>query len=157
MRFSDYLELRTRLRLSEGLRLKEYVDTVGKRTIGYGYNVSDRGVAVIEEYEGRPYDGTLSVLTAMRILDEDIARVERDVLTQWHWVERLAPVRQTVILDMVFNMGLTKFKTFKQTIRLMADDDQRAAVEMLNSQWAEQVKGRAVTLAAIWASCRYRV
>ena len=56
--------------------------------------------------------------------------------------------RQRVVADMLFNMGrptLAKFKNFLSA--LQEQDYERASVEMMDSNWARQVKGRADTLA----------
>ena len=64
------------------------------------------------------------------------------------WFVRLNTVRRDVVLNMVFNLGLPRFRRFKKNIAAIKDkrwDD--AAKEMLNSKWARQVKGRAKELA----------
>ena len=55
--------------------------------------------------------------------------------------------RRDVIVEMIFNMGLTRFKKFKKTIKAIENKDfASAADEMLNSKWAGQVGQRAITL-----------
>lgn len=64
------------------------------------------------------------------------------------WWKNLDEVRQRVLFDMCFNLGVTKLLAFKNTleaIRTGRYDD--AAAGMLNSLWAKQVKGRATRLA----------
>ena len=59
----------------------------------------------------------------------------------------LNEVRQAVIVDMIFNMGLPRFQKFKKTIALIEQQAwQAAANEMLNSRWARQVGNRSQTL-----------
>ena len=54
---------------------------------------------------------------------------------------------------MCFNMGITKLMTFKKMLRALDGADYAAAAkEMLNSRWAEQVKGRAAYLAGVMTS-----
>jgi len=59
----------------------------------------------------------------------------------------LDTVRRSVIIDMLFNLGLTRFKKFRKTITALRDDDyEEASLEMLDSRWARQVGRRACIL-----------
>lgn len=118
--------------LHEGLRLKPYVDTAGKITIGVGRNLSDNGITV---------ESAGSLLT----LDIAIAIV---IVRQFTWFDDLDRVRAKVLIDMAFNLGGPKLKTFKNFLAAMARKDYNAAAdEMLNSVWATQVPVRANRLA----------
>lgn len=128
-------KLRDMLIRHEGLRRKPYRDTVGKLTIGVGRNLDDVGITRDE---------------ALILLDHDIAKVRREVKRAFAWFPRLNAARQNVVLNMVFNLGLPRFRRFRKTIAAIKDrrwDD--AADEMLDSKWARQVKGRARELARI--------
>ena len=115
----------------EGLRLKPYTDTVGKLTIGYGRNLDDNGIS---KYE------------AELMLVSDIEDVYRD-LSCFKWISDLNPAREAVIVDMVFNLGISRFKKFKKTIAHIAVGDYYlASIEMLDSKWAKQVGHRAIEL-----------
>lgn len=120
----------------EGLRLKPYTDSVGKLTIGYGHNLSDNGI-------------TLEIATAILKADIDIAMTDaRSVLKDTYWT--LSQDRQWVIINMIFNLGKTRFATFKKLIAaLKGTNYTKAAEEMLNSKWAKQVGPRAIELAEI--------
>lgn len=112
----------------EGLRLKPYMDTAGKTTIGVGRNLSDVGISTSE---------------AMLLLDHDINAAMHDCET-FPWFGALDPVRRRVVINMCFNMGLVKLKTFKRTLRMIAQGDyDKAAAAMRNSLWASQVGARA--------------
>ena len=125
------MDIQALIKKHEGLRLKPYTDTVGKLTIGYGRNLSDNGIS---RYE------------AELMLVSDIEDVYRD-LSCFKWVGDLNSAREAVIVDMVFNLGLTRFKKFKKTIaHISAGDYYLASIEMLNSKWAKQVGRRAITL-----------
>ena len=115
----------------EGLRLKVYKDTVGIETIGYGRNLVDVGI---------------TPETAELMLQEDIDRSIEDA-DKFEWFARLNEVRQAVIIDMLFNLGLTRFKKFKHTIIYINSSRYAdASREMLNSKWAKQVGDRAIEL-----------
>ena len=128
----DRLKLRTLLILEEGFKLKPYVDTVGKLTVGVGRNLTDRGIS--EE-------------TALQMLEEDLDVVQADMAT-FPWWAGLDVVRQTVLADMRFNLGPARFRAFKNTLKAVAEGRYAdAAAGMLASKWAKQVKGRATKLA----------
>lgn len=126
----------------EGLKLKPYHDTEGKLTIGVGRNLTDVGIDKSE---------------AMDLFRHDIAKIYSSLLTKRHeWILDLDPVRRDVIINMIFNMGLRKFYTFKKAIVAMKGGNwSKAASEMLDSKWRVQVKDRAQQLARMMRMGRY--
>ena len=125
--------MKKQLIIHEGVRLKPYKCPAGKLTIGIGRNIEDNGISQEE---------------AEYLLDNDIARVTKEITSRYQWFSELNPVRQAVIIDMVFNLGISRFSKFKNTIAYIEDADYtKAATEMLDSQWAKQVGNRAKTLA----------
>lgn len=126
--------LKERLSRTEGRRNRPYVDTVGKLTIGVGHNLTDKG---------------LSDKMIDNIFVEDITQAEIDAETIPVY-QKLDPIRQTVIIDMVFNMGLNEVTKFQKTLGYLSRGDyDGAADEMLLSTWARQVGRRAVELSNI--------
>jgi lysozyme len=118
----------------EGLRRKPYTDTVGKLTIGYGRNLSDRGISREE---------------ADLLLEQDLFSARADARTL-SWYRHLNVPRQAVILDMLHNLGSVRFRTFyRMQLALIAQNYPAAAMEMLDSRWARQVGHRARRLATI--------
>lgn len=121
------------LERDEGMRRKPYRDAVGKITIGIGRNLSDNGISNGEAYH---------------LLNNDIEEVLADLDTKLQWWRRLDDVRQRVLANMCFNLGITKLLKFEHTLALvMMGDYSKAADEMLKSQWATQVGPRALRLA----------
>jgi len=108
-----------------------YVDTVGKITIGIGYNLTDRGMS--DDWISSQYQ-------------QDVDYFYHQ-LFNFPWFQHLTPDRQIVLIDMCF-MGWKKFLEFnKMFLAIEQGDYQQAAFEMLNSEWAKEVKGRAASLA----------
>jgi lysozyme len=128
----DRQKLVKQLKVHEGVRLKPYVDSVGKLTIGIGHNLTDRG---------------LTIRQVELILDDDIADAVAFAERFLPFYSGLDEVRQRAIVDMVFNLG-SKLLQFKATLAaLSAKDWESAANHMLDSLWARQVGTRAETLA----------
>ncbi len=119
------------LRRDEGTRLKPYVDTEGKLTIGVGRNLTDVGVS-----EGE----VASMLT------NDVWRACGDLSRAGfqYSVEQIESPRYAVLVNMCFNMGIGGLLAFKKMLAAYrAGDWETAAKEMLDSKWAEQVGARA--------------
>jgi len=117
-------ELAQRIEAHEGLRLFPYTDTVGKLTIGYGRNLQDRGISKAE---------------ATYLMQNDLAE-SRIELIHYDWFNKLDKVRQEVLIELHFNIGLTKILKFKQMIgHLITGDYTKAAEQLLDSLWAKQV------------------
>jgi lysozyme len=119
------------LKRDEGVRFFPYKDTVGKWTIGVGRNLDDLGLSEDEvDY----------------LLSNDLRRTEIEANT-FPWYGALDDARQAVVLSMIFNLGLTRFKGFYNTIRAIERHDYAtAAALMLQSKWAKQVGPRATRL-----------
>lgn len=131
---TDRTLLRSQLMRHEGLRLKAYIDTVGKLTIGYGRNLEDVGITHDE---------------AAYLLDGDIDRAVKGLVARLPWVFDLEAVRQSVLVNMAFNLGIEGLLTFTRTLQSVRERRfTEAAEQMLQSKWATQTGQRAVELAA---------
>jgi lysozyme len=125
----------------EGLRLKPYRCTAGKLTIGVGRNLDDRGISPDE---------------ALYLLRNDIEISRRELSAAFPWFDKLDSVRQCVLIDMCVNLGLTRLQGFRNTLALIGVGKyEAAAVEMLDSKWAQQVGNRARRLSGMMASGRW--
>lgn len=129
------MNLIERIKHHEGLRLKPYRCTSGKLTIGYGRNLEDNGISTAE---------------ADSLLNEDIKRCEAECKKALPWFAKLNSTRQGVIVELDFNLGLTRLLGFKKMLAACEQGNyEQAAREMLDSLWARQVGQRAVTLAEL--------
>ena len=125
----------SQLKVYEGLKLKPYRDTVGKLTIGYGRNLDDNGIGKEE---------------AEAMLNSDVETVTGQLKSAYPWFESLDYARQAVVINMAFNMGMSKFAGFAKMIAaIRAEDYSTATAEMLDSRWAAQVGARALKLSAM--------
>ena len=138
----------------EGLRLQVYQDTLGIDTIGIGRNLKDRGISKEELDEldiptiGHVYEYGITEADAMVLAENDVQIVEEELLRAHPCVEDLDAVRQLVLVDMAFNMGVPRLCKFKKMWNAIHEKKfDIAAKEMLDSRWATQVKSRSVKLA----------
>jgi len=114
----------------EGLQLDPYVDSLGYPTIGVGHKIKP-----------------ITHAKAMELLQEDID-IATDFAMKFRWFDKLSKVRKDVIVSMIFNMGLKRFKTFKRMITaLQRGDFCTAGDELVDSQYHVQVGQRAEDLA----------
>lgn len=127
-------ELVHMIKRHEGKRLNPYQDTLGVWTVGYGHNMS---IAISNK-------------AAETILLDDIYDAINDCIHAFPWFLELSEPRKHAIIDMAFNLGITKLKTFRNFLLAMElGDYETAAIHMLDSLWAKQVKGRALELATM--------
>ena len=138
----------------EGLRLQVYEDSLGIATIGIGRNLEDRGITPEElEWMDIPnmdtiYQYGISEADAMYLAQNDVQIVEEELLRSHPCVEHLDAVRQLVLVDMAFNMGVPRLGKFKKMWAAIHENNfDEAAKEMLDSRWANQVKSRSTKLA----------
>jgi lysozyme len=138
----------------EGLRLQVYQDTLGIDTIGIGRNLEDRGISKEELDEldiptiDHVYTYGITEADAMVLAENDVQIVEEELLRAHPCVEDLDAVRQLVLVDMAFNMGVPRLCKFKKMWNAVHENKfDVASKEMLDSRWAIQVKSRSVKLA----------
>jgi len=135
-------KLRRSIIKHEGYEKFPYTDSVGKITIGIGYNLTDRGLD--DEWINNQYM-------------KDIRFFNNQLDEYFSWYKDLCTDRQIVLIDMCF-MGWKKFLEFEKMITAIARSDfKQAAFEMLNSEWAMQVKGRAAELAQAMLTGEYNI
>lgn len=119
------------IKFDEGFRGQPYLDTVGKTTIGYGRNLDDNPLTKSE---------------AEYLLNNDLKKVSYECCKLSYYSE-LTHTRKAVILNMVYNLGMPRFKKFKKMNSALAERNYLlASVEMLDSRWADQVGDRATRL-----------
>jgi lysozyme len=138
----------------EGLRLQVYKDTLGIDTIGIGRNLEDRGITKEElDWMDIPsmeavYEYGITEADAMYLAKNDVQIVEEELVRAHPCVEELDAVRQLVLMDMAFNMGVPRLRKFQKMWNAVHEKKfDIAAKEMLDSRWAIQVKSRSTKLA----------
>jgi lysozyme len=122
------------IKVAEGFRAKPYTCPAGKLTIGYGFNIEDRGIP--EE-------------VAEFWLAHELAETKME-LWRSGFGTNISPARLHVLYDMAYNMGVPRLRQFKKMFAaLSVHDYETASLEMLDSKWARQVGNRAKKLSEI--------
>ena len=128
------------LKRDEGCRLTAYKDTVGVWTVGYGHAHVAPGTVWTQAQ-------------ADSALDADIAIAVHDLDFRLPWWRKLDDVRQDVLAEMAFNLGVEGLLGFHNTLALVEAGNYAAASGgLLASRWAKQVGARATRLAAMMKS-----
>ena len=123
-------ELLQQIKEHEGLKLFPYKCPAGKLTIGYGHNLEDNG---------------LSQSVCEYILIEDIEEAKRNLYAIFtrDFFDTLSNNQKIALVDMMFNLGLSKFLTFKKFILAVKNKDFiKASAEIINSKAYQQNKHR---------------
>jgi lysozyme len=109
-----------------------YHDTLNIPTIGIGRNLK-RGLTEDEiDY----------------LFNNDYRDHLKELLEAFPWAEHLDEARLGALLNMTFNMGITRLRGFKNMLASMeAGDWEAAASHALNSVWASQVGRRSHRIA----------
>ena len=137
----DDKELIRELRRDEGVEYSPYLDTVGVKTVGVGHNMQAHPL---------PSDWTFPLTDAQvdQLLAQDVQDVFNDLDRVFPWWRNMSYVRQRVIANMTFNLGIPRLAGFKNTLAAMEQGRYTsAAAGMMASLWAKQVGKRAERLA----------
>lgn len=135
---TDYSNFYHLLASNEGLALTPYRDSKNTISIGYGRNLTLRGITERE---------------AAYLLANDVKDYLARIPSVLPWFSSLGEVRQAVLVDMCHNLGLRGLLAFRKMLSALAKgDSEEAAREMLDSLWAKQVGNRATRLAEMMRS-----
>lgn len=116
----------------EGFRSSAYQDSKGYWTIGIGRMVDKR------------LKGGISLEEAQVLLQNDLDRCASELNSKLPWWKNLSENRRYVLLNMCFNLGITKLLGFKNTLAMIQQGNYDGAAKgMLNSKWATDVGKRA--------------
>jgi lysozyme len=127
------------LEVEEGFRAHAYRDTLDNLTIGYGRCIQ-QGVGL-----------GLTQPESKVLLANDVLRCIEESSRAFPWFDGLKPHHQSVIVQLVFQMGLPKMKSFRKMIAILESENpdyNLAADELLDSRFArQQAPARAQRLA----------
>jgi len=130
------------LRRHEGVRSHVYLCPAGYETIGVGRNIAESGLGLSDD-------------EIDYLLENDIKRCKQELIGL-SWFIDIDPVRQDALINLCFNLGMTRLLGFKNAMAAMAVGDyDQAADEFLDSRWATQVGDRAIEVTDMIRTGRY--
>ena len=132
------------LKRHEGVRKYGYSDPMGYLTVAVGRNIDARGGLGLSDTE------------IEFLLRNDIDRVREELKSNFPWFHNLKKARKDAMIDICFNLGITKLLKFEKALAAMAEEDYiTASNEFLDSRWAVQVGNRAMELAEMIETGEY--
>ena len=137
-------KLRQELAEDEGCKYEVYLDHLALPTLGIGHLIVED-----DPEHGQPVGTPVSEERVRQVFALDIASTLDECQVLYPDFDDLPEECQLIIANMMFNMGrprLSKFKGMKAGVD--ARDWNRAADEMVDSRWYDQVTNRAKRLVA---------
>lgn len=132
------------LKRHEGVESHAYECSEGKITVGVGRNIDSEGGIGLSDEE------------IDFLLRNDIERCIIELSSEYDWFVDLDDIRKDAMVDIAFNLGITRLRLFKRALAAMAEGNyKQAATEFLDSKWAKQVGGRALELSDMISSGEY--
>ena len=136
------MSVKERIKEHEGFRDTVYLDSLGKRTVGYGH------LCVEDHWEdGKKYDKEY----LDEIFDKDFQNAADQCEDLCNDYELDLPETVTdVLIEMIFQLGIGNVMKFKKCLAALKEKDfETASLEMLDSRWASQTPSRAEKLSLI--------
>ena len=136
-------KLVAQLKRHEGVKSHAYKCTANMITVGVGRNIDENGGIGLSDDE------------INYLLENDIKRCKQELIAL-SWFTDPDSVRQDALVNLCFNLGLTRLMGFNNAMAAMAEGDyERAADEFYDSRWAKQVKSRADEVCEMVRTGRY--
>lgn len=130
------------LKRHEGYRTHFYRCSSGLATIGVGRCIEEGSLGLSDD-------------EILYLLQNDVARCKRELLA-FSWFMDLDQVRQDAMVNLLFNLGMTRLMGFRNALAAMERSDfQTAADEFMDSRWATQVGNRADEVCEMIRTGRY--
>lgn len=145
--FKDRSVISQMLIVDEAKKNKVYTDSLGYWTIGIGHLIGKK----LEEL-------TLSDNIINHIFKEDFRSARKSLIKIFgkQKVSTWTKPRKHAVINMIFNLGETRFLEFHNTIRHIKNDDWvQASVSARNSLWYKQVKDRGMRICYILETGEY--
>ena len=136
------MSVKERIKEHEGFRDTVYLDSLGKRTVGYGHLCVEDHWEDGKKYEKEYLD---------EIFDKDFQNAADQCEDLCNDYELDLPETITdVLIEMIFQLGIGNVMKFKKMIAALQEKDfETASLEMLDSRWASQTPSRAEKLSLI--------
>ena len=128
----------------EGVKSKVYLCSAGYETIAVGRNIAESGLGLSED-------------EIEYLLNNDIKRVREELEDNYFWFRALNEARQDAMIDICFNLGLTRLRGFVKALEAMSREQfDIAADEFMDSRWSQQVGNRAIEVTEMIRTGEYQ-
>ena len=142
----NYDKLLESVKKHEGFRDHVYLDSLSKRTVGYGH------LCVEDHWEdGKKYDKEY----LEDILEKDLQSAVDQAHDMCQGME-ISDDAKSIICEMIFQLGgngVSKFKNMWKALKENPPNYEEASVQMLDSRWAKQTPNRAKEMAGHMEKC----
>jgi len=142
----NYDKLLESVKKHEGFKDHVYLDSLSKRTVGYGH------LCVEDHWEdGKKYDKEY----LEDILEKDLQGAIDQAHDMCQGME-ISDDAKSLICEMIFQLGgngVSKFKNMWKALKENPPNYKEASVQMLDSRWAKQTPNRAKEMAGHMAEC----
>lgn len=147
------------LTYDEGICYKAYKDTMGKVTVGIGFNMDDSHARDVWQQANLPesfdtvYKNTipLSIKSVGLLFNTCLANATADIKSLFPDFDTYSGYVQLALINLSFQLGLAALKGFNTTIDLIKQHRFNEAADHLLSStlWAKQVPQRAKRVTAL--------
>ena len=135
--------LQDRIMRHEGFCAIPKLDVAPMYVIGFGHDIT--------EMQRDNYSNGISISDATALLDKDIAASTLEVSTEIPWSVHLDEIKQEVLIEMAFQIGIHGLLGFHNMLLCAKNgDDSGVVANMLNSEWHKQTPSRCEELANLW-------
>jgi len=142
----NYDKLLESVKKHEGFKDHVYLDSLSKRTVGYGH------LCVEDHWEGgKKYD--------QEYLEDILEKDLQSAIDQAHDMcqgMEISDDAKSIICEMIFQLGgngVSKFKNMWKALKENPPNYKEASVQMLDSRWAKQTPNRAKEMAGHMEKC----
>lgn len=136
--------LEERIMRHEGFCSFPKIDVPPMFCVGFGHDITEQSAK-------NDYPNGISTEDAIKLLDEDISAAKLAVARELPWTLGLSEIKQEVLVEMCFQMGINGLLQFKNMLSCARDGDDSGVVKsMLASKWHTQTPARCEELANLW-------
>lgn len=153
------------LEADEGVRYSLYKDSLGYWTIGIGHLVTKKpgkadAIAVLDKELKRKTNGTLTKDEVRKLFNQDVEKAVAGIKKSavlGPVYESLDPIRQTALVNMVFQMGQAGVEGFKNSMAyIKAKNWTKAESNLKLSKWYKQTPNRAKRVISVFVTGTYK-
>ena len=137
----NFYRFKNAIKSDEGFCAQPYIDSVGVCTIGFGttHYAPGKPVTMVDPPIDKP--------TGAVFMQTDLWTAVEDAQALFSTFDQMSSVRQEVVANMAYNLGMSRLSGFSKMIQACdVCDWNTAADEMIDSRWFAQVGTRSMRL-----------